>query len=346
MKTNLFSPFFLIVLSAVALSYSGCVIKKNTTSEEKIINLRGEWKFSIGDDLKWASPGFNDNLWEEITVPSSWEEQGFHGYNGYAWYRKSFELKIKEVQDRVLYLYLGYVDDVDETYLNGHLIGVTGSFPPGYETAYDGFRKYLIPQSYLNPAGNNVIAIRVYDEQLSGGIIKGDVGIYGFESNLVFDINLAGNWKFHIGDEMIWKEKKFNDSSWANLIVPSKWENQGFKEYDGYAWYRKTIQIPDALFDKNLFLLLGKIDDLDQTFINGQLIGSTGELENIPEDFIGRNEWNEKRSYLIPKNLKSSDGIYTIAIRVYDGFRDGGIYEGPIGIITREKYSEYLKQNN
>ncbi len=34
---------------------------------------------------------FDDSKWDKITVPSSWENQGFRGYNGYAWYRVSFE---------------------------------------------------------------------------------------------------------------------------------------------------------------------------------------------------------------------------------------------------------------
>ena len=60
--------------------------------ESAYIDLEGNWRFSIGDDTAWASPYFKDNDWEKIKVPAMWEDQGFHGYNGYAWYRKTFDV--------------------------------------------------------------------------------------------------------------------------------------------------------------------------------------------------------------------------------------------------------------
>jgi hypothetical protein len=54
------------------------------------------------------------------------------------------------MEDKDLYLVLGYVDDVDQTFINGHLIGVSGGFPNDYRTAYNAFRKYFIPKEYLN----------------------------------------------------------------------------------------------------------------------------------------------------------------------------------------------------
>ncbi|MEJ2495328.1 MAG: hypothetical protein P8Y79_13480 [Ignavibacteriaceae bacterium] len=32
-----------------------------------------------------------------------------------------------------------------------------------------------------------------------------------------------------------------------------------------------------------------------------------------------------------------------ISVRVYDGMVDGGIYDGPIGLITQEEYTAYWK---
>ena len=101
----------------------------------KIIDLKGQWKYSIGERKEWIVPGYDDNSWTTIHVPSAWEDQGFYGYNGFGFYRKSFALS-NEHKGKTLYLNLGYVDDVDETYFNGHKIGSTGSFPPSYITAY------------------------------------------------------------------------------------------------------------------------------------------------------------------------------------------------------------------
>jgi hypothetical protein len=77
-------------------------------------------------------------------VPEPWEEQGFHGYNGYGTYRKHFTLD-NELRGLMLYLSLGYIDDVDAVYVNGTKIGSTGAFPPQYQTAYNARRLYFMP---------------------------------------------------------------------------------------------------------------------------------------------------------------------------------------------------------
>ena len=59
---------------------------------DRILDLKGSWKFSIGDDKNWANSNFDDSNWETIHVPAFWEEEGFYGYNGYGWYRKEFVL--------------------------------------------------------------------------------------------------------------------------------------------------------------------------------------------------------------------------------------------------------------
>ena len=58
--------------------------------QEKFVDLRGMWKFSIGDKATWKDVYFDDSRWDEIFVPSPWEEEGFEGYDGFAWYRIEF----------------------------------------------------------------------------------------------------------------------------------------------------------------------------------------------------------------------------------------------------------------
>lgn len=301
---------------------------------ERIVSLKGEWKFSIGDRDEWKNPDFNDNRWESIYVPSSWEDQGFHGYDGYAWYRTSFYLS-REFAGRSFYLQLGFVDDVDEVYINGNFIGSTGQFPPQYETAYNILRKYPIPQKYLKLNSENVIAVRVYDSQLPGGITSGDVGIF-FLNSLVSDYNLEGEWKFNTGDDPQWKDVNYNDNDWRSIIVPGFWENFGYRNYDGFAWYRMKFPLVNSLKGKNLVLLMGKIDDFDEVYLNGVLIGSTGNMES---DRVG-DEYQKLRGYFIPQGLLK-DKNNVVAVRVKDPWKDGGIYMGPVGLIRQEKYTKY-----
>jgi len=43
------------------------------------------WKFEIGDDPAYSERNYDVSRWEQIHVPGTWENQGFPGYDGYAW---------------------------------------------------------------------------------------------------------------------------------------------------------------------------------------------------------------------------------------------------------------------
>ena len=337
----MFIVAFMVFASTIV--YEGCEVNLDDiqyNDQEKIVNLDGDWKFSIGDDTLWANPKYDDDNWEKITAPSSWENEGYHGYNGYAWYRKHFSIGSK-YKSQSLSLHMGQIDDVDEVYINGNLVGFSGSFPPDYESAYNVWRTYPVSQSFINYSGDNVIVVRVYDSEQAGGIISGDLGLYTYAWWVKKDIDLEGSWKFKTGDDFAWSKVDFNDQNWENMIVPGNWNSKNLRNYDGYAWYRKSVYIPSKLTGKKLVLLLGKIDDLDQTFLNGKQIGITGNFDLLPEDYYQNGKYLEIRGYYIPQDLIKYDAENVIAVRVYDGYNVGGIYEGPVGIINQENYSKY-----
>ncbi len=328
---------------AVLLVLTGCNIEgtQNPDSSgpkewKQLVDLSGEWKFSVGDNPNWADAVFNDNNWERIAVPSSWENQGFHGYDGYAWYRNTFDVPGK-YRNSIIYLFLGFIDDVDQVFINGKQVGYSGSFPPQYRTAYDISRRYPVPSEVLNFDKKNTIAIRVYDYELEGGILRGDIGIYTPEFSMQNGINLTGLWKFSTGDNPAWKENKFNDNEWAELIVPGHWETQGFPDYDGFAWYRKSVFIPEKYKNEKLILVMGKIDDLDEVYINGKLVGATGNMKakDLADNYL------KLRGYYLSADELKYGKQNLIAVRVYDGFVDGGIYEGPVTIVPQEEYTAY-----
>lgn len=330
-SVKLYLILTILLISAAALSKEEWI---------RLVELRGEWKFEIGDNLDWARPGFDDSAWENIFVPSSWEDEGFPGYDGFAWYRKRFNFSPGE-RKNAFYLFLGRVDDADEVYLNGHLIGFSGVFPPGSETAYYKERRYLISPEYLSPEGENMVAVRVYDHQLAGGILEGRVGIYELISDLNLEISLEGIWKFSAGSNSEWKEPDFDDSDWKNMLVPARWELQGYRDYDGYAWYRKSFHLPATYRNQDLILILGKIDDLDETYLNGELIGKTGRMEGFGGPVIKGDEWQQIRAYQIPSASLRYGGENILAVRVYDGLIDGGIYEGPLGIVPADRFRQW-----
>jgi sialate O-acetylesterase len=318
------------------------VLSNSVNAEDlrKIVSLSGSWKFSIGDDSKWASPSFDDSDWDRINVPGKWEDQGYNDYNGYAWYRKSFS--ISEIPaNKPIYLVLGRIDDADVVYINGKEVGKSGKFPPEFKTAYDQKRKYIIPADYLKEDGDNVISVKVYDSYLEGGIVEGPAGIYTDSDVDLLDVNLSGKWKFHTGNNRGWRAPEFNDDDWNEINVPSAWENEGYEDYDGYAWYRLEFNLPQNFTTGDLYLSLGKIDDIDDVYLNGELIGNVYDLKKNTWSRGSGWEYNMRRIYKIKESLLNKKGTNTIAVRVYDGQGLGGIYEGPIGIMSAENCRKY-----
>ncbi len=312
---------------------------------QSVLDLRGKWKFELGDDEKRASIAFDDSKWNEIFVPSPWEDEGYPGYDGYAWYRKHFRLP-QGAEKKSLYLRLGCIDDVSEVFLNGVIIGITGDFPPDYRTAYNTQVILTIPQNILNVSGDNIIAVRVYDDQFEGGITQGKIGLYESKNYLAPEIPFAGMWRFKTGDSEKWIDPSFDDYSWDQIFAPAYWETQGHARYDGMAWYRLHFKIPAELEGKTLIALLGKIDDLDETYINGEEIGRTGRIRSNPWRSSHDNEYREFREYTIPSGLLKAGKDNVIAVRVFDIGGEGGIYEGPIGIISREHYKDWKKNRS
>jgi len=144
-------------------------------------------------------------------------------------------------------------------------------------------------------------------------------------------IVLPDNWLFRTGDDLSFKEINLAESGWVNINVPGNWEDQGFPGYDGYAWYRLHFSVEEDFGNQPLYLFLGKIDDCDETYLNGVKIGSSGKLP--PEPLTA---WNDQRAYKIPSELLQKENV--IAIRAYDIFSPGGIHSGLIGILNQQEY--------
>lgn len=306
----------------------------STVSFAQVINLAGSWKFHIGDRQPWSSKDYDDSEWEYIMAPSPWEDEGFNGYDGFAWYRKKFDGR-ELTRGENYYLNLGYIDDADEVFFNGYLIGFSGYMPPKFKTAYNTERRYAIPSAMIDFGGDNVIAIRVFDVTLGGGIIDGQVGIFRApRSRLLLD--LQGLWDFRVSR---WGTRNSSTSEWEKIMVPSPWEHQGFDRYDGYAWYKRTFEADKTLLDEdgNLLLIMGRIDDFDEVYINGKLIGQT----NDHRSFGFSQSFSKLRVYAIPRSLLK--GSNTIEVMVEDIGNIGGIYEGPVGITTRTLYERYIR---
>ncbi|WP_289663669.1 sialate O-acetylesterase [Flavobacterium panacagri] len=116
-------------------------------------------------------------------------------------------------------------------------------------------------------------------------------------------------------NEEQFKNPNFQDKNWPEIKVPSLWENQQIGNIDGIVWMRKTIVLTAEQAKKEAILHLAKVDDEDQTFVNGVQIGTN-------------NLWDAKRIYKIPANVLK-EGTNVIAVRITDYSGGGGIYGDP-----------------
>lgn len=116
-----------------------------------------------------------------------------------------------------------------------------------------------------------------------------------------------------VADSAEWKTAKYDDRSWSNMELPGVWEQQAaLSRLDGVVWFRKDIYVDSADAGKAGSLRLAKIDDNDETYLNGTLIGSTSG-------------WNMDRTYSIPEGVLKP-GKNVIAVKVEDSGGGGGIY--------------------
>ena len=128
-----------------------------------------------------------------------------------------------------------------------------------------------------------------------------------------FDQLMDAWWKRNdpgTSEQPNWADAKVDASTWKTLKAPGVWEQRGVPNFDGIAWLRKEVDLPESWEGKELTLGLGPIDDRDSTFLNGVEVGHT-------------NGYNIPRSYKVPAGVAKA-GRNLIAVRVLDTAGLGG----------------------
>ena len=75
------------------------------------------------------------------------------------------------------------------------------------------------------------------------------------------------------------------------MKLPGFWEQQGLDDMDGVVWFRKIIDVSAINAGKAATLELAKIDDSDDSYVNGIKVGSK------------KDKYAEYRRYTIPAGL-------------------------------------------
>lgn len=150
------------------------------------------------------------------------------------------------------------------------------------------------------------------------------------EINVMRDLDKG--WVFAKGDDAARAKPEFDDKKWQPVNLPMPWEeHSNYTEDNVYGWYRNAVVIPKEWEGRPVRLLLGQIDDADQTFFNGQQIGSGGHM---PEDKEGYESAAFKmRSYTVPPELIKYGEPNILSVRVFDELGNGGMAKGPLGML-------------
>ncbi len=109
-----------------------------------------------------------------------------------------------------------------------------------------------------------------------------------------------------------WYLPETNLSAWKEIQAPALWESEGYPNLDGIAWYRKEFVLTADEANAKAEVSLGPVDDIDETYINGQFIGRT-ERYDIPRKYV-----------IKPGILKAGKNV--ICVKVIDTGGGGGIW--------------------
>ena len=95
------------------------------------------------------------------------------------------------------------------------------------------------------------------------------------------------------------------------MTLPREWSETELGESDGIVWFRKEFDLPSGVEMHKSLLGLGPIDDWDNTYVNGVLIGST-------------HEYTEDRQYKLEAGVLK-EGKNLIVVKVTDTGGGGGL---------------------
>ena len=127
--------------------------------------------------------------------------------------------------------------------------------------------------------------------------------------------------------ETWWKSENGNTEPWepqAGIDWPpapeglgdwNEWDVPGMRGYTGMVWYRATFDLTEEQAQQEAELSLGGIDEVDQTWINGKVVGNT----------FG---YGTERTYTIPAGHLTA-GENVVVVNVLNTYGSGGMVGDP-----------------
>lgn len=129
--------------------------------------------------------------------------------------------------------------------------------------------------------------------------------------------NFIAHWydEFDVGQKENWAASEFDDRDWKTVTIPGGFAELGVTATPAVCYFRKNITLPDPLPVGGAKILLGVIERMDTTQINGRWVGASAWVEN-------------PRTYSIGGGVLKP-GTNVITIRVLKTKPNGGFQSPP-----------------
>lgn len=154
-----------------------------------------------------------------------------------------------------------------------------------YFFARDLYEKYHVPQGIINASvGGTPIEAWISEEGLKEfpaierAIVKNKDTAYinGMARSRAAEMaGLPRPVDKGLTGEPPWYSPAYVPKGWKPIGVPGYWEDQGVRGLDGVVWYRREIEVPEAMTRKAAKVFLGRIVNADALYINGKEVGNT-----------------------------------------------------------------------
>lgn len=148
------------------------------------------------------------------------------------------------------------------------------------------------------------------------------------------------DWRMQRGDDPAWAAPGFDDRDWTRLGGDGARPADGLGPRDGFVWYRAHFQVePEALLEP-CHVLLGRIQETDEVYLNGRRIGGEGRLGSHWFEFVSARHL--PRSYEVPDGALATGGNL-LAVRVFSLYLDAELpvvatQLGPTAAVLHEHY--------
>lgn len=111
--------------------------------------------------------------------------------------------------------------------------------------------------------------------------------------------------------DALWANPNHDFSTWKTMKLPDHWENNGLIDLNGVLWFKTVFELDENEANNPLILNLARIDDSDDTYINGIRVG--GMIE----------KYDEPRVYPVKTGI-AKVGKNILVVRVEDILYGGG----------------------